>query len=841
MIDRIRHINIEGLSFWIGFTAATIFWWLMGRLRPYFKKAVLGIKDSFSAARQSMQTGAEQRLRASTLKSVQSLHLASPLFSLDEIVIPPRLMAPPVNIIPGEEPPLDYVTENVIPFMPEFPELAGAFNGHTIPAEKILSGGANIVITGRHGSGKTTTLAYLASLLARRDDSLGELKEHLPVFLHANEFTLPIETEEQPILAPIITALTERSSSLGKTRLPEALESAFRDGRALLMLDGFDEIDNETAQHISNYLEQVFQEYPQVRIIAAADPQFVDGLLHLGLAPVPMAFWSRRQQAQFIQRWSSLWERFVQEPVHEEDEENEITRRIDPVLLNGWLLNDNAALNPLEFTLKVWAAYAGDARGPRGTDAIEAYLRRMSVGVHKARPALEYIASQMTLSRRSSFTQKEAQNWTATFDTAAVEGAGIAMISETENYQGQEITIPRVLSDLTRNGLLISRPGNRLEIIHPQIAAYLAGSALAFSGQGAVLLTQETWPLQESAIHYLASNSDLSEEVSRLLTNMEDPLYRGVLTAGRWLRDIPTDAAWRKPILQHLANLLQRDALPISFRGRVLACLATANDPGVGTMFRHLLRSPKDDVVQLAALGCGFLRDTQAVGHLANQAGHPTRGGQAACLALVNIDTQPAIEAAAAILLNGEENLRRAVAEAFAFHPEEGHPILREGSTLDDLLVRRSVIHGLRLVEDPWALQILEEMQIEDGQWVVRNAAAQAVEELHNLDPYIPRPLKSPENLEWLIEFASEREMGVAPGDPAREMMLSVLMEGKPEQIYAALDYYRRTGDPAIFPAVYHLLYGGDLEIAEAAYLTIWQVAATGAEIPSPAQYGLGY
>ncbi|HIE57217.1 MAG TPA: hypothetical protein EYP88_03155, partial [Anaerolineales bacterium] len=126
MIDRIRHINIEGLSFWIGFVTATIFWWLLRHLIPYVKKAILGIKASFVAARQSMQTSAEQRLRASTLELVQSLHLASPLFSLDEIVIPPRLMAPPISIIPGEEPPLDYVTENVIPYMPEFPELAGA-------------------------------------------------------------------------------------------------------------------------------------------------------------------------------------------------------------------------------------------------------------------------------------------------------------------------------------------------------------------------------------------------------------------------------------------------------------------------------------------------------------------------------------------------------------------------------------------------------------------------------------------------------------------------------------------------------------------------------------------
>ncbi|HIE57148.1 MAG TPA: NACHT domain-containing protein, partial [Anaerolineales bacterium] len=641
-----------------------------------------------------------------------------------------------------------------------------AFNGHTIPIEKILLGGANIIITGRHGSGKTTALAYLVSLLARRDKSLGELQNHLPVFLHVNEFDMPIETEDS-LLEPIVKALITRASALGQARLPDALKIAFREGRAILALDGFDEIDNEAAQHITGYLEQILQEYPQVRMIVAADPQFVDGLLHLGLAPVPIAAWNRRQQARFIQRWSNLWERFIAPPVKNDPESDEMDTHISPMLLNGWLLNNNAALNPLEFTLKVWAAYAGDSRGPSGTDAIEAYLRRTSVGISKARSAMEYISTQMILSRRTSFTQKEAQHWTATFDTAMVEGAGVAMTSEMgERYATREITIPRVLADLTRNGLLISRPGNRLETIHPQIASYLAGAALAFSGQGAVILNQEDWPLRQSTIHYLASHSDLSDEASRLLTDTVDPLYRGALIAGRWLRDIPDDTTWQKPILQHLANLLQRDALPLNFRGRVLACLVTSNTPGMETMFRHLLRSPKDDVAQLAALGCGFLQDTQSVGELTQIAGYPTLAGQAACLSLINIGTQPAIETAASILLSGDELLRRAVAEAFAFHPEEGYEILRDGSTLDDLLVRRSSIHGLRLIEEPWALKILEEMQIEDGQWVVRNAAAQVVEELHALDPYIPRPLTAPENLEWLIEFASEREMGVSPGDP---------------------------------------------------------------------------
>ena len=837
MIDRLRNLNIESLSFWVGFVAATIFWWLLGRLRPYAKSAWVGLIASVQAARQGLQSGAEQRLRANTLKLVQSLHLASPLFALDEILIPPRLMAPPVTIIPNEEPPLDYVTQNLIPYMPDFPELAGTYNGHTIPVLDALKGGANLIITGNLGSGKTTALAYLASSMARREKQLGDLQNHVPLYIHTKELLLPLD-ENVALLTPIIDGLVARSTKMRQIRLPEALKLAFKEGRIVLLVDGFDEIAAEPAQDVSDYLGLLLEEYPDTRVVAAASPHFVDGLVSLGLVPIPMASWNLRQQARFIQQWGSLWQQFVQPETDPNSEED--SARIDPILLNGWLLGNNAALTPLEFTLKVWSAYAGDARGPKGPDAIEAYLRRMSVGIPRVRAALEYLATRMIITRRSAFTQGEAQSWTSGFDSDTVEGAGLAMLSEADEDQ-REITLPRVLSDLTRHGLLISRSHNHLAFVHPLLACYLAGESLAFSGQGVNVLNQPDWPLKYTTIHYLASRSDMSEEIASLLTDTEDPLSRSVLQAGSWLRDIPEDAVWRKPILKNLANMLQQEALTMSFRTRLLACLAATNDPGVTSMLRHLLRSPKNSVSQLAALGLGFLQDTQAVSYLANMVVDPTPVGQAACLALVNIGTRPALETAVDVFLHGAEPLRRAVAEAFANNSSEGHPMLKEGSEIDDLLVRRISIHGLRLIDEPWAFNILEEMQVEDGQWVVRNAAAQVVEELNGLDPYIPRPLAPPDETPWLIEFASGQGQGISTGDPAHEMLLLAIREGSPDQTYAALDLLRRSGDPGIFPAIYHLLYGEDQQIAEAAYDTLWHLAATSAEIPPPIQFGLGY
>jgi len=198
------------------------------------------------------------------------------------------------------------------------------------------------------------------------------------------------------------------------------------------------------------------------------------------------------------------------------------------------------------------------------------------------------------------------------------------------------------------------------------------------------------------------------------------------------------------------------------------------------------------------------------------------------------------LEAVASIFLQGTEELRRAAAEAFATHPREGHPALREGMNVDDILVRRAVIYGLKRVNEPWAMEILEVTQIEDAQWVVKNAAQQAVEELNNPDPHIPQPLEALENIPWLIEFASNQGVGISAGESARDMLLRALSEGNEEEQLAALGQIQQRGETKVFPAIYHLIYGPHPEISETAFNTMWHIVSMDEEIPPPIQFGLG-
>jgi hypothetical protein len=58
-------------------------------------------------------------------------------------------------------------------------------------------------------------------------------------------------------------------------------------------------------------------------------------------------------------------------------------------------------------------------------------------------------------------------------------------------------------------------------------------------------------------------------------------------------------------------------------------------------------------------------------------------------------------------LLVDDDELRRACAEALAWLPEEGYPVLREAISRADLSLRRAAVYRLAATRTDWALAIL--------------------------------------------------------------------------------------------------------------------------------------
>jgi HEAT repeat protein len=832
---------IDRLSFWLGFLAATIIWWLLFSLRRYWPAVRNYAKKQIELSRLRTLTSVEDRLRRETLRRVQGMHLASPLFSLDEILITPCFLAPPAQIEPDMAFRSEPVISQLIPYLPDWNEVPAQYHYPHLSLSQALDGKRNLAILGQPGSGKTVALCYLAALIAREDEEAGNLATALPIFLHANDLNIPAGELADP-LAPILQAASDYAPVMILPQVPGFLRSAFNQGEVAFLLDGLDELPPVAVREKVAYLGKLLAQYPGLRIIVTASSEYIDGLIGLGFAPLVVAGWDAAQQEEFIHRWETLWERNIVPDIFQTDAGEDI----DPIVLGRWLMSDNYGLTPLELTLKAWALFAGDVRGPAPNDLFEAYLQRVTPDA-RYRPALERMAFQLIKSAQSCVPRGHANALVAEVfkssasargaeDASNVDGSSLSNSEAQTATEDREATIQRVIPALAENGLLVMYLDEKVGFFHPVIEAYLASRAIPQTRLLEELDYQIDWVVRTQILRHIAPHEDLSSLISAWLPENGAPLFREFFTAARWLRDAPVTARWRTQMMRSLLDLVQREDLPMGARFQTLAAFAHSKDPSVAVLFRQMLSSPSPELRRIAALGCGLLRDVKAVDALIgllNDYSSPVR--QSACHALVSIETSPAIQAVLDALMHGEEDLRRAAAESLANSPAFGYDYLREASASEDLLSRRASVFGLVLIPQPWAREILEKMRIEDGQWVVRNAAVQALEDLDLANARIPRPMPVPSQSPWLVTFASKQGVGIIPGQDVTDLLLQALHSGTPEERLAAMDYLRAIPKTEVTSALNEEMVSQNGDIREATFYTLWAMALSGAPMPVPA------
>jgi len=846
---------LDPFSFVIGFAIGILFTWLLGRIRPLFEQWRESAKEQRQAAQVRRTSGLEDNHRRITLRRAQGMHLAASLFSLDEILQEPRLVAPPARVEPGVIGIQEDIISQTLPYMPAFPEIAAIYRAPTLSLTEALEGGANIIVVGAAGMGKTVALAYLASLAVNLKVRLaaGATAEAVPYLYHIADLQFPFDPSRDPIT--IIThAAAERAPVFDLGRLPGFIQQTFKSGTALLLIDGFDELDPESQRGVVEWFKALSAAYPKIRIVTTGCVGQLNGLISIGFNPLVLIGWESRQSSNFIKHWGEMWSQTVALEAWAQTG----PEQVDPILLNTWLVSDNAGLTPFELTLKVWGAYAGDSLGSRVLDAIATHVRRLApTGTPVA--ALELLAMQVVLTCQPVFDPRKARAWVRQYDIVEdkpIEGAepatrniDTADISLTES---QKIRIRKsratdagptsgLLGKMVESGLLVSHTNNKMRFLHPIFNGYLAGQAIGDNDADATLLAQPDWDGKTLSLRYLAARGDASAVADILLKESDIPLHVQTLTVARWLRDAPKEAAWRAKAFAALLKILQAEGQPAALRAQAMAAFVTSGDAGAATLFRQLLSSRSFELLPLAALGSGAMRDVKAVDALEEIMQAPVGAvRRATCLALVAIGTEKSLEAVARALLQGDEELRRAAAEAMANDPTEGHAMLKEGATLADIMLRRAVVHGLARVEQPWAIETLQHMQVEDDQWAVRNLANQYLEQLAHTDPRAPHPLKNPSESPWLIKFAGKQGMGIPRGGPATEVLLSAYKTGDTEERLAALPYLKLVANDGIVGALYGGIYGEDTEVREASYYALEEIAANGIKIPHPNEFGLG-
>jgi hypothetical protein len=844
-------LQLDPTSFIFGLVVATVLWWVLVRSRPLWHDVQERLQKRQKTARERRVSMVEAEYRRWILRKAQAMHLASTLFALDEVLEEPLLLAPPPRVEPGGPVATEDAISLTLPYLPAWPQLGAAYGAQTLSLADALSAGCNIVVIGQPGDGKTVALAHLASLAANRDEALGTLRFAVPFLMHVAELNLPL-SGQKAILDRLVQLTAEGLSEIDERRIAAFVERSLKSGQALFLLDGFDELTAEAQNAATDFLHQFLRLYPKVHIATTGAPEYLDGLLALGFVPLAVAAWSSRRQAHFVRAWVDLWSESV---AHESWAQGR-PEAVDPILLGSWLSNNNENLSPLEFTLKMWAACAGDGSGPRALDDIAAHIRRLAPA-DTPMAALETLAMEVILTAQPVFDPRQARGWVRSFELPEEAEIHEESAANDSNASGEgddqstpslrRATVPRaptrgLLGRLSNTGLVTELPGNRMRFLHPVIGGYLAGRALSGYKAEETLLNQPDWIGKLLAMRYFAAHADASSLVDTMLRWSRLPTHRPMLTAARWLRDAPNSASWRSHLFQRLASLLQTSGLPLSLRGQALAALVCSNDPAVATLLRQLLGALSFEEAHLAALGIGAVRDEKGVAALETlmQSGQ-VLARRAACLALVSIGTTKALEAVGQALLSADEELRRAAAEALANDPLEGCAMLKDGASMSDIPLRRATAYGLGRISETWATELLEKMRVEDDQWVVRNAATEMLEQQNRADdPRIPRPLKPPSESQWLIAFAGTRGVGISPGAPATDILLAALKSTIEEERLGALEYLKQRPSDGVIRDLYAAMFGNDLALREAAFIGIWEIGAGGYKLPDPIQFGRG-
>jgi HEAT repeat protein len=241
-----------------------------------------------------------------------------------------------------------------------------------------------------------------------------------------------------------------------------------------------------------------------------------------------------------------------------------------------------------------------------------------------------------------------------------------------------------------------------------------------------------------------------------------------------------------------LARTLLQSAPPAPARRALAEALAMTDVPGVAYFLAQALQHPDSEVRVAAVLGLargGNESDLSAIEAALSDEDSAVR--EAAVRALTSLGIDAAERRLERVLLEGDDMLRPIAAEALAKYGKESADFLREAVESEDVMTRRAAVFGLAQIG---AWDVLEKVMREDEQWIVRTAAATALEERERTPGITPPP--EIEQLPWLISWAAAQGTGVGVGDAARRMLWRALSEGDVPVRLAAAQVLIRIGRP---------------------------------------------
>jgi HEAT repeat protein/energy-coupling factor transporter ATP-binding protein EcfA2 len=709
----------------------------------------------------------------------------SSICPLDDILVTPSLLPQPTWLHPFTPQSPEWAIERLLVYSPECPEIYKEFPTSRISIAEAISNGAHIAIMGQPGSGKTVALAHLASLISRKDAQISSAESLLPIYFHALDLDPKYLQDTDPLQA-VIHIESPLLPRWAQEKFSKLLNVHAQSGRILLIIDGLDELSPAHFQMITSYLNRLIQSNSSIQLVTAVSPDYLGDIVNMGVVPLPLAGWNKETVQAFYKKCAPILDAFYSSPKEQK------TYSYD-LFTPAWLAGTSTNLLPVYLTFQIWTAFSGALTGTGESDAIRSFIR-MTAPNTEFQETLNLLAGTLIGVETIDISPSSAQKFISSKDTPL-------------NY--------RTSSGLIETGLFQECSNKNLRFSHPIFLAY-------FYGQSLQNITEEIissqWSVVRAGAHFFMAGNVIVELKPDILETDPFAIFRFSS-----LLSSETQSLWKNEVLRRLAGIIQDSKTLISTKTRALNALVSMDDPSISKLFRYLLKSPDPSTRVMAALGLGACGDQGAITELTNliMDAEPSVQ-QAACFAIGALKSEASERQLLELFKSENEDVQTAAAEILCTHVPVPEEVFKQAIASTSLLNRKAAIMGLARIREEWSRALLEKTSVEEGNWVIRNAAAQALEGLSKPLATIPMPLPAASEAPWLIRYASEHGLGIPSGSLSVEMLLQALNTGNLEEQLAAIIYLRKMTTPEIKETIEQISSTGHWSVQEASMLALW-------------------
>jgi len=632
-----------------------------------------------------------------------------------------------------------------------------------VPYEKLLDGASRIIITGSLGSGRTTALVMAIWETAKRADK-DQPFDRIPVWIDLHNIAALAETEK--------TSPLDRLMQLAVLSLPQIstkwLQQQLRKTPSVILLDNWDMLPPDDRGIVATWIAEVAQDLHNSYWIVASDTKGYGVLVEVGFIPVQLhADWTEIKFRNLIQGWVK---HFTIDTLPEDNE-----------LINGLLWANKTDATPLELVLRT-VLYLKTSKFPKNpVDTLDFHLE-IVLPTPNLGEDMDEVSNQARMIALKTITK-------------------VAMIHRLENrlvtrQQLTEITnenlpakedrhkkLDGVIRKLLNNTRLLKAEKKHWILPHYVWEDFLTAWYLTQEEIGLDFiqthLNDTSWSLLIEYYAGMAEHSGVLVETilgNAVIYNDEASLLR----ASRWAIAAPKSCLWRSDVIKSLAKHFMNGGTDPDIRllyGKYIGLIAGESSRA---FFVKMLSSPELEVRSAALRGLGWSGSPREMTILSAALNDDTFELQrSAILGLRDLGTPGATTLLKGYLVDANEELAPFTAQALAVMPD-GHQALQEAVLHPDLLVRRAAVHGLGHINEPWAIELVEDIIRTDPEWLVRSAAETALslqqEELDNQTLILPQP--NVEEVEWLIRWAARQGTGLGVGEAALTKLVDALQQG---------------------------------------------------------------